>query len=60
MHTKWKNSIEVISIFTDELKAVVGIFCKYNYELCVAGGAGRDILMEITQKGVDFGTTAAP
>ncbi|XP_037897741.1 CCA tRNA nucleotidyltransferase 1, mitochondrial, partial [Glossina fuscipes] len=54
------NTPEFRSIFTDELKTLVGIFCKYNYELRIAGGAVRDILMEITPKDVDFATTATP
>ncbi|XP_065355234.1 CCA tRNA nucleotidyltransferase 1, mitochondrial [Calliphora vicina] len=51
---------EFKSIFTEELNALVDLFKKYNYELRIAGGAVRDILMEIKPKDVDFATTATP
>ncbi|XP_030376004.1 CCA tRNA nucleotidyltransferase 1, mitochondrial [Scaptodrosophila lebanonensis] len=51
---------EFYSIFTPELEALVGLFKKYNYELRIAGGAVRDILMNIKPKDIDFATTATP
>ncbi|KAH8414044.1 hypothetical protein KR222_003153, partial [Zaprionus bogoriensis] len=51
---------EFHSIFTPELEALVALFQKYNYELRIAGGAVRDILMKIKPKDVDFATTATP
>ncbi|XP_037819873.1 CCA tRNA nucleotidyltransferase 1, mitochondrial [Lucilia sericata] len=51
---------EFRSIFTEELSALVDLFKKYNYELRIAGGAVRDILMDIKPKDVDFATTATP
>uniref|UniRef100_A0A1A9X1T7 Poly A polymerase head domain-containing protein n=1 Tax=Glossina brevipalpis TaxID=37001 RepID=A0A1A9X1T7_9MUSC len=54
------NTPEFRSVFTDELQTLVDLFCKYNYELRIAGGAVRDILMEITPKDIDFATTATP
>ncbi|KAH8264211.1 hypothetical protein KR038_004504 [Drosophila bunnanda] len=51
---------EFRSIFTPELEALVGLFKKYNYELRIAGGAVRDILMSIPPKDIDFATTATP
>lgn len=54
------DSEEFHSIFTPELEALVDLFKKYNYELRIAGGAVRDILMKIKPKDVDFATTATP
>ncbi|XP_055921771.1 CCA tRNA nucleotidyltransferase 1, mitochondrial [Eupeodes corollae] len=51
---------EFKSIFTEELHALIGLFEKYNYELRIAGGAVRDILMNIEPKDVDLATTATP
>lgn len=51
---------EFRSIFTPELEALVDMFKKYNYELRIAGGAVRDILMRIPPKDIDFATTATP
>ncbi|KAH8385130.1 CCA tRNA nucleotidyltransferase 1, mitochondrial [Drosophila serrata] len=51
---------EFRSIFTPELEALVDLFKKYNYELRIAGGAVRDILMSIPPKDIDFATTATP
>ncbi|EDV91140.1 GH15807 [Drosophila grimshawi] len=54
------DSDEFRSIFTPELETLVALFKKYNYELRIAGGAVRDILMKIKPKDVDFATTATP
>lgn len=54
------DSDEFHSIFTPELEALVALFKKYNYELRIAGGAVRDILMKIKPKDVDLATTATP
>ncbi|XP_037730281.1 CCA tRNA nucleotidyltransferase 1, mitochondrial [Drosophila subpulchrella] len=51
---------EFQSIFTPELKELVGLFDKYDYELRIAGGAVRDILMSIPPKDIDLATTATP
>lgn len=51
---------EFRSIFTPELEVLTSLFKKYNYDLRVAGGAVRDILMEKVPHDVDFGTTATP
>lgn len=34
------------SIFTNELNDLVKLFEKYNYEIRIAGGAVRDLLMD--------------
>lgn len=54
------DSPEFQSIFTDELQALIDIFKRYNYELRIAGGAVRDILMGIKPKDIDLATTATP
>lgn len=51
---------EFHSLFTPELKTLIELFEKYNYEIRIAGGAVRDILMGIQPKDLDFATTATP
>lgn len=48
------------SIFTTELKDLLGIFKKYDYEIRIAGGAVRDLLMDKQPTDLDFATTATP
>ena len=48
------------SIFTEELTDMLAIFKKYNYEIRVAGGAVRDLLMDKKPTDLDFATTATP
>lgn len=48
------------SIFTPELNTLAQIFKKHNYELKIAGGAVRDILMDIKPIDLDFATDATP
>ena len=54
------DSPEFHSIFTQELGTLSEMFKKYNYELRIAGGAVRDILMGLIPKDLDFATTARP
>uniref|UniRef100_A0A182JGI0 Poly A polymerase head domain-containing protein n=1 Tax=Anopheles atroparvus TaxID=41427 RepID=A0A182JGI0_ANOAO len=54
------DSPEFHSIFTPELNDLIALFKRYNYEIRVAGGAVRDILMKINPKDVDIATTATP
>ncbi|KAF5274113.1 hypothetical protein FQR65_LT04511 [Abscondita terminalis] len=51
---------EYKSIFTEELTFLVSLFKEYGYELRIAGGAVRDLLMNKTPKDIDFATTATP
>lgn len=51
---------EFKSIFTNSLQTLLKIFETHNYEIRVAGGAVRDILLGKTPKDVDFATTATP
>ncbi|GBP24287.1 CCA tRNA nucleotidyltransferase 1, mitochondrial [Eumeta japonica] len=51
---------EFKSIFTDEVIELKKMFDKYNYELRIAGGAVRDLLMGKKPKDLDFATTAVP
>lgn len=48
------------AIFNPELNKLIEIFKKYNYELRIAGGAVRDLLLEKTPHDLDFATTATP
>ncbi|XP_011642739.1 CCA tRNA nucleotidyltransferase 1, mitochondrial [Pogonomyrmex barbatus] len=54
------DSPEFRSVFTPELQTLAGLFQKYNYELRIAGGAVRDILMGKQPKDLDFATDATP
>ncbi|XP_037921957.1 CCA tRNA nucleotidyltransferase 1, mitochondrial isoform X2 [Hermetia illucens] len=51
---------EFKSIFTNELYDLIDLFKKYGHEIRIAGGAVRDILMNISPKDIDFATTATP
>uniref|UniRef100_A0A182W0W7 Poly A polymerase head domain-containing protein n=1 Tax=Anopheles minimus TaxID=112268 RepID=A0A182W0W7_9DIPT len=51
---------EFHSIFTEELNDLIALFKRYNFEIRVAGGAVRDILMNMNPKDVDIATTATP
>lgn len=57
--TKLNNDL-FKSIFTDELNQLLDVFNKYNYEIRIAGGAVRDILMDKKPTDLDFATTATP
>ncbi|KAJ8313260.1 hypothetical protein KUTeg_009177 [Tegillarca granosa] len=48
------------AIFTPELKELIRLFDKHNYELRIAGGAVRDLLMDKVPHDIDFATTATP
>lgn len=48
------------SIITPELILIKELFSKYGYELRIAGGAVRDLLMEIQPHDVDLATNAVP
>lgn len=54
------NSPEFHSLFTPGLEAVKRIFDKNSFELCIAGGAVRDLILGIRPNDVDFATTATP
>ncbi|XP_004519515.1 CCA tRNA nucleotidyltransferase 1, mitochondrial [Ceratitis capitata] len=54
------DSPEFQGIFTEELRELISIFQRYNYEVRIAGGAVRDIVMGIKPKDIDLATTATP
>lgn len=54
------DSPEFRSIFTPELRSLVDLFGRYNYQLRIAGGAVRDIVMGTRPKDLDFATDATP
>lgn len=47
-------------LFTPELNALKELFEKYNYELRIAGGAVRDLLLYEKPHDIDFATVATP
>lgn len=57
---KTLDTPEFKSLFTPELNVLADIFKRNDYELRIAGGAVRDILMGIHPKDLDFATTATP
>jgi tRNA nucleotidyltransferase (CCA-adding enzyme) len=48
------------SLLTPELNKLSGMFKERGYELRIAGGAVRDILMNIPPVDIDLATTATP
>ncbi|OQV19143.1 CCA tRNA nucleotidyltransferase 1, mitochondrial [Hypsibius exemplaris] len=48
------------SLFTPELKVLSEMFKERGFELRIAGGAVRDILMNIVPVDIDLATTATP
>uniref|UniRef100_A0A914CCT3 Uncharacterized protein n=1 Tax=Acrobeloides nanus TaxID=290746 RepID=A0A914CCT3_9BILA len=48
------------ALFTPELNKLSELFQKYNYEMRMAGGAVRDLLMGIQPADVDFASNATP
>lgn len=48
------------NLFNDELNSLSDLFKKYGYEIRIAGGAVRDILLDSPPKDLDFATTATP
>jgi tRNA nucleotidyltransferase (CCA-adding enzyme) len=48
------------SVMTPELKYLFELFAKNSYEIKIAGGAVRDLLMGIKPHDIDFATTATP
>jgi len=47
-------------VLTPELGTLSSMFTKHGYELRIAGGAVRDLLMDKAPADVDFATTATP
>ena len=54
------DSSEFRALFSPELKILEDTFKKYGYEIRIAGGAVRDLLMRKTPKDLDFATVATP
>ncbi|KAF1752106.1 hypothetical protein GCK72_018660 [Caenorhabditis remanei] len=48
------------ALFTPQLLKLRDLFAKRNYEIRIAGGAVRDLLMNIRPADVDFASTATP
>ncbi|XP_060527759.1 CCA tRNA nucleotidyltransferase 1, mitochondrial isoform X2 [Cylas formicarius] len=54
------DTLEFKSVFTEELQILSAMFQRHGYELRIAGGAVRDLLMGQKPKDLDFATTATP
>ncbi|XP_071495847.1 CCA tRNA nucleotidyltransferase 1, mitochondrial-like [Diadema antillarum] len=54
------DSPEFHQIFTPQLRELAHLFERNGYELRIAGGAVRDLLMKKQPQDVDFATTATP
>ncbi|ESO96456.1 hypothetical protein LOTGIDRAFT_188125 [Lottia gigantea] len=54
------DSPEYRKIFTPELKKLIDLFDKHGFELRIAGGAVRDLMMGKEPADIDFATTATP
>jgi len=48
------------ALLTPELQTLVNVFKTYNFELRIAGGAVRDLVVDKVPQDVDFATTATP
>lgn len=48
------------ALLTPELHTLVNMFKTYNFELRIAGGAVRDLVLDKVPQDVDFATTATP
>uniref|UniRef100_A0A914NTM7 Poly A polymerase head domain-containing protein n=1 Tax=Meloidogyne incognita TaxID=6306 RepID=A0A914NTM7_MELIC len=53
-------SPEFHALFTPELKKLSSVFASNGFELRMAGGAVRDLLMGVRPSDVDFATDATP
>lgn len=54
------DTSEFRQLFTPELTCLIDMFRKHNYELRIAGGAVRDLLMNKKPHDIDFASTATP
>lgn len=54
------NFDQFSKIFTPEIKKVIDIVRKYNFDIRVVGGAVRDFIRGIPPRDVDFATNAEP
>ncbi|XP_061384476.1 CCA tRNA nucleotidyltransferase 1, mitochondrial-like isoform X1 [Danaus plexippus] len=54
------DTAEFHNIFTPEVIDLKKLFEKYQYEIRIAGGAVRDLLLGQPAKDLDFATTATP
>eukprot|EP00090_Calanus_glacialis_P011086 TRINITY_DN19564_c0_g1_i1.p1 TRINITY_DN19564_c0_g1~~TRINITY_DN19564_c0_g1_i1.p1 ORF type:complete len:427 (-),score=146.80 TRINITY_DN19564_c0_g1_i1:75-1355(-) len=54
------ESAKFHNVLTPELDTLSSLFTKHGYELRIAGGAVRDLLMDKAPADIDFATTATP
>ncbi|XP_061165986.1 CCA tRNA nucleotidyltransferase 1, mitochondrial-like [Saccostrea echinata] len=64
----WRGELKIMklqspvldNLVTPEMKKLSDLFEKYNFELRIAGGAVRDVLLDKVPHDIDFATTATP
>ena len=54
------DTLEFKKVLTDDLKYLFSLFEKNSYQIRIAGGAVRDLLMGKLPNDIDFATTATP
>ena len=60
LRTSTISTPEYHSILTPSLLKLAKLFADHHYEIRIAGGAVRDLLMSIVPHDIDFATTATP
>ena len=59
-HFDLSNKSIFKEICTNEVTGLFKLFEKHNYELRIAGGAVRDLLLDVKPHDIDFATNATP
>ena len=60
LQTMKLESSKLECVLTPEMRVLSDLFTKHGYELRIAGGAVRDLLMDKEPTDIDFATTATP
>ncbi|XP_066985348.1 CCA tRNA nucleotidyltransferase 1, mitochondrial isoform X1 [Macrobrachium rosenbergii] len=60
LHTMKLSSNQMDSVLSPGVKQLSSLFLKHGFEVRIAGGAVRDLLMGKTPHDLDFATTATP
>ncbi|XP_042892402.1 CCA tRNA nucleotidyltransferase 1, mitochondrial-like isoform X1 [Penaeus japonicus] len=60
LHTMKLSEDQMAQVLNPEVKQLAQIFSGHGYDLRIAGGAVRDLLMGKTPHDLDFATTATP
>lgn len=60
LHTMRLSEDQMAQVLSPEVRQLAQLFSSHGYELRIAGGAVRDLLMGKTPHDLDFATTATP